>query len=93
MQSKKGVAGFGRDVLQYSCEWICPGYGDYGGRLYGVSFAAALIAQRRGMTAQQIELLQMAGEILDELKITSPEENSLIQSAIYHHDDKAAVDS
>lgn len=45
------------------------------------------------MTAQQIELLQMAGEILDELKITSPEENSLIQSAIYHHDDKAAVDS
>ena len=86
--------------------------------LYGVSFAAALIAQRRGMSSQQIELLQMAGmlhdcyayktgsyedhahkgaelagEILNELRITSPDENSLIQSAIYHHDDKAAVDS
>ena len=86
--------------------------------LYGVSFAAALIAQRRGMSSHQIELLQMAGmlhdcyayktgsyedhahkgaelagEILDELKITSQDENSLIQSAIYHHDDKAAVDS
>ena len=86
--------------------------------LYGVSFAAALIAQRRGMSSHQIELLQMAGmlhdcyayktgsyedhdhkgaelagEILNELRITSPDENSLIQSAIYHHDDKAAVDS
>ena len=86
--------------------------------LYGVSFAAALIAQRRGMSSHQIELLQMAGmlhdcyayktgsyedhaykgaelagEILNELRITSPDENSLIQSAIYHHDDKAVVDS
>ena len=86
--------------------------------LYGVSFAAALIAQRRGMSSHQIELLQMAGmlhdcyayktgsyedhahkgaelagEILNELRITSPDENNLIQSAIYHHDDKAAVDS
>lgn len=86
--------------------------------LCGVSFAAAVIAQRRGMSPQQIELLQiagmlhdvyayktgsyedhahkgaeLAGQILDELKLTSPEENSLIQSAIYHHDDKAAVDS
>lgn len=86
--------------------------------LYGVSFAAALIAQRRGVSSHQIELLQMAGmlhdcyayktgsyedhahkgaelagEILNELGITSPDENSLIQSAIYHHDDKAAVDS
>ena len=86
--------------------------------LYGVSFAAALIAQRRGMSSQQTELLQMAGmlqdcyayktgsyedhahkgaelagKILDELGITSPDENSLIQSAIYHHNDKAAVDS
>lgn len=86
--------------------------------LYGVSFAAALIAQRRGMSSQQIELLQMAGmlhdvyayktgsyddhahkgaelagEILDELKITTPEENNLIQSAIFHHDEKAGIDS
>ena len=86
--------------------------------LYGVSFAAALIAQRRGMSSHQIELLQMAGmlhdcyayktgsyedhdhkgaelagEILNELRITSPDESNLIQSAIYHHDDKAAVDS
>ena len=25
--------------------------------------------------------------------MTAPDENSLIQSAIYHHDDKASVDS
>lgn len=36
--------------------------------LYGVSFAAALIAQRRGMSAQQIELLQMAGMLHEDRK-------------------------
>lgn len=36
---------------------------------------------------------ELAGEILDELGITSSDENRLIQSAIYHHNDKAAVDS
>ena len=34
-----------------------------------------------------------ARELLEELKLTSAEETEKICSAIYHHDDKAAVDS
>ena len=85
------------------------------GHLYGVSMAAQLLAQRRGVDT---ELAGMAGllhdlyayesgsyddhahkgaelarQILDRLDITTPEETDIICSAIYHHDDKAAVDS
>ena len=85
------------------------------GHLYGVSMAAQLLAQKRGVDT---ELAGMAGllhdlyayesgsyddhahkgaelarQILDRLDITTPEETDIICSAIYHHDDKAAVDS
>ena len=35
----------------------------------------------------------LAREILNELKLTDEEETETICSAIYHHDDKAAIDS
>ncbi|MCR5686995.1 MAG: HD domain-containing protein [Lachnospiraceae bacterium] len=35
----------------------------------------------------------LAGEILRKLDIMTPEETDIICSAIYHHDDKAAIDS
>ena len=85
------------------------------GHLNGVSMAAQLLAQKRGVDT---ELAGMAGllhdlyayesgsyddhahkgaelarQILDRLDITTPEETDIICSAIYHHDDKAAVDS
>ena len=85
------------------------------GHLYGVSMAAQLLAQKRGVDT---ELAGMAGllhdlyayesgsyddhahkgaelarQILDRLDITTSEETDIICSAIYHHDDKAAVDS
>lgn len=36
---------------------------------------------------------ELARTILEELKLTTPEENDIICSAIYHHDDKLVVDS
>ena len=36
---------------------------------------------------------QLAGEILEKLSLTTPEETEIICSAIYHHDDKHVVDS
>ena len=36
---------------------------------------------------------KLAGSILKELNLTSDEENDIICSAIYHHDDKLVVDS
>ena len=36
---------------------------------------------------------ELAREILGKLKLTSEEETDAICSAIYHHDDKAAIDS
>ena len=35
----------------------------------------------------------LANKILGKLEITTPEETDIICSAIYHHDDKASVDS
>ena len=35
----------------------------------------------------------LARKILGKLEITSPEETEIICSAVYHHDDKASVDS
>ena len=35
----------------------------------------------------------LARKILEELKLTSAEETDIICSAIYHHDDKASIDS
>ena len=35
----------------------------------------------------------LARQILENLALTSPEETDIICSAIYHHDDKASVDS
>jgi uncharacterized protein len=83
--------------------------------LHGVSLAAAMIAEKRGLNS---ELACMAGvlhdlgaylygtyddhahrgakvaeDLLQELNATSDEENKIICSMIYHHDDKAAVDS
>lgn len=83
--------------------------------LYGVSFAAAIIAQKRGLDP---EIASMAGmlhdiyayksgsyedhahkgaelskTILAELHLTSEEENAVIVSAIYHHDDKMLIDA
>lgn len=82
--------------------------------LYGVSLAAALIAEKRGENAELAQMAAMlhdlaaytsgsyddhahrgaalAKEILEELGITSAEENEVICSAIYHHDDKLVVD-
>ena len=45
--------------------------------LYGVSLACVMLAR----------------SILEGLALTSPEENDIICSAIYHHDDKYEVDS
>ena len=36
---------------------------------------------------------QLAGEILEKLSLTTPDETKIICSAIYHHDDKHVVDS
>ena len=36
---------------------------------------------------------ELAGEILDELKLTDEAETEMICSAIYHHDDKLVTDS
>ncbi|WP_026658205.1 HD domain-containing protein [Butyrivibrio sp. AC2005] len=36
---------------------------------------------------------ELARKVLNELKLTSPEETDAICSAIYHHDDKLVVDS
>ena len=36
---------------------------------------------------------ELARDILNELKLTSGEENDIICSAIYHHDDKGVIDS
>ena len=68
------------------------------GHLYGVSMSAQLLAQKRGENA---ELAGIAGllhdiyayESVGKLDITIPEETDIICSAIYHHDDKAAVDA
>lgn len=83
--------------------------------LYGVSLAAAMIAEKRQentelacMAAMLHDIAayktgsyddhahrgaDMARGILNELAITSSEENDIICSAIYHHDDKLVVDS
>ena len=83
--------------------------------LYGVSLAAAMIAEKRRentelacMAAMLHDIAayktgsyddhahrgaRMAREILEELDLTSQEENDIICSAIYHHDDKLVVDS
>ena len=83
--------------------------------LYGVSLAAAMIAEKRKentdlacMAAMLHDIAayktgsyddhahkgaRMAREILEDLALTSPEENDIICSAIYHHDDKLVVDS
>ena len=83
--------------------------------LYGVSLAATILAQKRGLDP---EIAAMAGmlhdmhayktgsyddhahkgadlarEILSELNLTSDEETDAICSAIYHHDDKYAIDA
>ena len=36
---------------------------------------------------------ELARQILDRLQLTTPEETDVIVSAVYHHDDKAAVDA
>ena len=83
--------------------------------LYGVSLAAALLAEKRGLDPELCSMAAMlhdmhayktgsyddhahkgaelAREILGELKLTDAGETELICSAIYHHDDKYAVDS
>lgn len=83
--------------------------------LYGVSLAAALIAQKRGLNDELAAMAAMlhdmaaylsgsyddhahrgadlARKILSELNETTEEETEQICSMIYHHDDKAVVDS
>jgi len=83
--------------------------------LYGVSLAAVLISEKRGLDTEVACMAAMlhdmyaytagtyedhahkgaelAREILGKVKLTSPEETETICSAVYHHDDKAAVDS
>ena len=55
--------------------------------LYGVSLAATMIAKKRGLDPE------LAREILGKLELTTEEETETICSAIYHHDDKYAVDA
>jgi len=83
--------------------------------LYGVSLAATLIAEKRGLDPELCSMAAMlhdiaaymngsyddhahkgalmAKEILEELNQTTEEENELICSMIYHHDDKHVIDS
>ena len=83
--------------------------------LYGVSLAATLIAEKRGLDQELCAMAAMlhdmaaylsgsyddhahkgaelAREILGELNATTSEETECICSMIYHHDDKAVIDS
>ena len=83
--------------------------------LNGVSLAAVLIAEKRGMDPELPAMAAMmhdmaaylsgsyedhahrgadlARQILNEMKLTDPEETEIICSMIYHHDDKHTVDS
>ena len=73
--------------------------------LYGVSLAAVILAKKRGLDEELAAMAAMlhdlhahkgaelAREILNELSLTTDEETDIICSAIYHHDDKAVVDS
>ena len=83
--------------------------------LYGVSLAAAMIAEKRHENTELACMAAMlhdisayqsgsyedhahrgadiARKILEEMGLTTPEENDIICSAIYHHDDKLVVDS
>lgn len=83
--------------------------------LYGVSLAAVMIAEKRGLNSELAAMAAMmhdlsaymsgsyddhahrgaklAEEILKELGQTTEEETRIICSMIYHHDDKAVIDS
>ena len=83
--------------------------------LYGVSLAATLIAEKRGLDQELCAMAAMmhdlhaylsgsyddhahkgaeiARQILNELGQTSEEETDCICSMIWHHDDKAVIDS
>ena len=83
--------------------------------LYGVSLAAVMIAEKRGLDSELAAMggmlhdmaaylsgsyddhahrgAALAAEILKELGQTTEEEDRIICSMIYHHDDKAAIDA
>ena len=67
--------------------------------LYGVSLAAMagmlhdLHAYKSGSYDDHAHLgAELARKVLDKLGLTTPDETEIICSAIYHHDDKGAVD-